>query len=64
MVPPQAQEPVLSSPSPLMKALQIEPGEGRRTLFFAILNGQMKLKEGPVRQKLFKLLDLSEGDIA
>lgn len=46
-----------------VKALASAAGGDEDTLF-AILNGQMKLKDGPLKTKLFKLLEISEGDPA
>ncbi|MFN3428521.1 MAG: helix-turn-helix domain-containing protein [Candidatus Sericytochromatia bacterium] len=43
-----------------VKALSSAVGGDEDTLF-AILNGQMKLKEGPIKTKLFHLLDIPEG---
>ena len=43
-----------------VRALATAIGGDEDTLF-AILNGQMKLKEGPIRTKLFKLLEIPEG---
>jgi transcriptional regulator with XRE-family HTH domain len=43
-----------------VKALASAVGGDEDTLF-ALLNGQMKLKEGPIKSKLFKLLDIPEG---
>ncbi|MOA47394.1 hypothetical protein D3C78_1700240 [compost metagenome] len=46
-----------------VKALASAAGGDEDTLF-AILNGQMKLKDGPLKAKLFKLLEIPEGDPA
>lgn len=46
-----------------VKALASATGGDEDTLF-AILNGQMKLKPGPLETKLFHLLDIHEGDLA
>jgi transcriptional regulator with XRE-family HTH domain len=42
-----------------VKALASAIG-GEEDTLFAILNGQVKLKDGPVKQKLFQLLDIPE----
>lgn len=46
-----------------VKALASATGGDEDTLF-AILNGQMTLKPGPLQTKLFHLLDIQEGDMA